>query len=206
MRVFLQSDEVKYLGLYLDRILTWHKHIFTKRKQLGFTLTKSIGCSDVSPNSPPPTNYYSIKPCSNPSGPMVYNSRALLQPPILKFWNDSNLRSCAWLWTHPGTSLIHSSEGTSAALQSKTKSVVTALTIVIDFAPIPIILQSTFFDCLTPDAFAGFCLMIRGLKSIDMELRYWALLFMPLVILRHLLNVSVQLANKRGFKQQQQIY
>jgi hypothetical protein len=34
-----------------------------------------------------------------------------------------------------------------------------------------------------------------------MEVCYWALLFMPLVILRHLLNVFVQLANKRGFKQ-----
>jgi hypothetical protein len=44
--------------------------------------------------------------------------------------------------------------------QSKTKSAVTALTIVIDFAPIPIILQSTFFGCLIPDTFAGFCLMI----------------------------------------------
>jgi hypothetical protein len=35
--------------------------------------------------------------------------------------------------------------------------------------------------------------------TIDMEVCYWALLFMPLVILHHLLNVFVQLANKRGF-------
>jgi hypothetical protein len=41
----------------------------------------------------------------------------------------------------------------------------------------------------------------RGLKPIDMEVCYWALLFMPLVILHHLLNVSVQLANEMGFKQ-----
>jgi hypothetical protein len=31
---------------------------------------------------------------------------------------------------------------------------------VIDFAPIPIISQQTFFGCLTTDAFAGFCLLI----------------------------------------------
>jgi hypothetical protein len=35
-----QSDEVKYFGLHLDIRLTWHKRIFTKRKQLGLNLTK----------------------------------------------------------------------------------------------------------------------------------------------------------------------
>jgi hypothetical protein len=42
------ADQVKYLGLYLDSKLTWHHHIFTKRKQLGLTLTKLywlVGCS-----------------------------------------------------------------------------------------------------------------------------------------------------------------
>jgi hypothetical protein len=33
-----QAKEVKYLGLHLDRRLTWHKYIFAKRKHLGITL------------------------------------------------------------------------------------------------------------------------------------------------------------------------
>jgi hypothetical protein len=35
-----QENHVKYHGLHLDRHLTWHKHIFSKRKQLGLSLTK----------------------------------------------------------------------------------------------------------------------------------------------------------------------
>jgi hypothetical protein len=37
---FPQAEDVKYLGLHLDRRLTCHKHIFTKWKQLVITLTK----------------------------------------------------------------------------------------------------------------------------------------------------------------------
>jgi hypothetical protein len=35
-----QTEEVNYLGLHLDRRLAWHKHIFTKRKQLGIAFSK----------------------------------------------------------------------------------------------------------------------------------------------------------------------
>jgi hypothetical protein len=37
--VQLHQEDVNYLGLHLDRRLTWHKHIFAKRN-LGITLTK----------------------------------------------------------------------------------------------------------------------------------------------------------------------
>lgn len=35
-----QADTVKYLGIHLDKRLTWRKHIFTKRKQLGLKFSK----------------------------------------------------------------------------------------------------------------------------------------------------------------------
>jgi hypothetical protein len=36
----LSQEDVKYLGLHLDRRRTWCKYIFAKQKQVGITLTK----------------------------------------------------------------------------------------------------------------------------------------------------------------------
>jgi len=35
-----QTEDAKYLGLYLERRLNWRKHIFTKQKQFGIRLSK----------------------------------------------------------------------------------------------------------------------------------------------------------------------
>jgi hypothetical protein len=66
------------------------------------------------------------------------------------------------------------------SLHSKKKSTVTALPMVIDFTPIPIISQETTFGCLTTDAFAGFCLLICLTDSNE-------LFFIVILVLSYLL-------------------
>jgi hypothetical protein len=61
----LPQEDVKYLGLHIDRRFTWHKHIFAKRKQLGITLTKMYFYSDASKNALQVTNFSYIKQYSN---------------------------------------------------------------------------------------------------------------------------------------------
>ena len=37
-----QSEKAKYLGIHLDKRLTWKTHIFTKRKALGIKLSLAL--------------------------------------------------------------------------------------------------------------------------------------------------------------------
>lgn len=49
-QVVPQTEDVKYLGMHLDRRLTWKNHIKAKRKQLGLKLNKMYGL--IGHNSP----------------------------------------------------------------------------------------------------------------------------------------------------------
>jgi hypothetical protein len=69
-----QSEEVKYLGFHLDRRLTWRKHIFTKRKQLGVILSKMYWLIGRKSRLSISNKLNYTKSSSSPSGPTGYNS------------------------------------------------------------------------------------------------------------------------------------
>jgi hypothetical protein len=135
------SPVLRDIYIISDRRLTWHKHIFTKRKQLGLTLTKMhwlLGRNSQHSTTNKLLLYKTILKPIWTYGIQLWGTASTSNIEILERFH---LRSCVWLWMPHGTSLSHSSEGTSAVIQPKKKSTVTALTMVIDFAPIPIISQ-----------------------------------------------------------------
>jgi hypothetical protein len=87
-----QAEDVKYLGLHLDRRLTWHKHIFSKRKHLGTILTKLYWLlgrkSKLDLNNKLLIYKIAIKP--------IWTSNYGARPPprTLKLWNAFNRKPC----------------------------------------------------------------------------------------------------------------
>jgi hypothetical protein len=77
----LQKEDVKYLGIHLDKRLTWLKHIFAKRKQLGITLTKIYWLRGRKSKLSTSNKLLTYKQYSNQSGPTEYNSGVRLPLP-----------------------------------------------------------------------------------------------------------------------------
>jgi hypothetical protein len=81
MHPFPQVKDVKYLGLHLDRRLTWHKRISQIGNNEESPSPKCIGYLDESQNSLHATNFPYIKQYSNQSGLAECNSGVRLALP-----------------------------------------------------------------------------------------------------------------------------
>jgi hypothetical protein len=108
------KEDVKYLRLHFNRRLTWHKHIFAKRKELGISITKMywlLGCKSKLYAA---TSLSHIKQDSNQSVLMEHNLRVhrplaerySRKLPIRDFVHDS------------GCTLVHTATAVNTGLAS----------------------------------------------------------------------------------------
>jgi hypothetical protein len=126
VRPIRRADNLTAISEPLDRRLTWHKHIFTKRKQLGLTLTKMnwlLGRQSKLST----TNKLLYKTILKPIwtyGIQLWGTASTSNIDILERFQSKALF------------LIHSSAGISKSHQSKKKSAATAPTMVLASAHI----------------------------------------------------------------------
>jgi hypothetical protein len=134
-----QSHEDKYLGLHLDRRLTWHKHIFTKRKHLGLTIIKMQWLLGRKSQLSTTNKFLLYKTILKPIWTysiQLWGTAFISNIEILERFQSKILRIIVNAPWYVPNSLIRKDPSCPTV---KEKSAVTTLTIVIDFAPIPII-------------------------------------------------------------------
>jgi hypothetical protein len=131
-----QTEDVKYLGLHLDRRLTWHKNAFTNRKQFGLTFTKMhwlLGRqSKLSTTNKLLLHKTILKPIWT-YGIQLWGTASTSNIESLERFQSKTLRMIVDAPCYGPNTLIRTSE------QSKKKSAATALTMVLASARIPLI-------------------------------------------------------------------
>jgi hypothetical protein len=152
-----QADDVKYLGLYLDRKLTWNKHILTKRKQLGRTLTKMhwlLGRQSQLFTTNKLLLYKTILKPIWTYGIQLWDTASTSNIEILERFQAKVLRMIV---KTGGMSRMLSSERISTFQQSRKKSAFSILTMKLGSALIQILSSKTYCGCQTTDASNGIC-------------------------------------------------
>jgi hypothetical protein len=87
-----QKNDVKYLGVHLDRRLTWARHIKAKRNQLNLKVKKCTGYSERDQHYQLKVNCYYTKQFSNPSVLTAFSYGGQPLIPTLKYPSASNRR------------------------------------------------------------------------------------------------------------------
>jgi hypothetical protein len=89
------ADHVKYLGLHLNRKLTWRHTSSTSGSNSASSSPRCTGYSGAVRDPPSPTSSFSTNPSPNPSGLTASNSGARPPRQTLRSSSASNPRPCA---------------------------------------------------------------------------------------------------------------
>ncbi|GBP88608.1 RNA-directed DNA polymerase from mobile element jockey [Eumeta japonica] len=93
-----QADDAKYLGMHLDRRLTWRKHIWTKRKQLDCELMNMywlIGCKSQLSDASKMTIYKTILKPVWTYGIQLWGTASHSNIEILERFQSKTMRRCS---------------------------------------------------------------------------------------------------------------
>lgn len=104
------QEDIKYLGMHLDRRLTWKKHIWTKRKQLGIKYTKMYWLIGKNSEMTPESKLLLYKAILKPIwtyGIQLWGSASVSNIEILQRFQSKVLRSIVGAPYYVPNTIIH---------------------------------------------------------------------------------------------------